>query len=156
MAQLQGDIGGLADELERQIAEQAQASAATGLEGASFVFPAGPTIPSPSPQAPPVPNPEPEPEPTDEKPTLEEIYNEYQVTDTDEMVSYPPWPVSEFVDPKSVTKEEARLLNEMAFGSLFLGKPEKLLAFYDIYDDALNRANATVPAPTSTDNHTDA
>ncbi len=52
----------------------------------------------------------------DEKPTLEEILEQYQVSDDPDGIEEewePPWPLSIFTEPKRITAGEARMLAEL-------------------------------------------
>ncbi len=90
---------------------------------------------------------------TDEphKPTLEEILDQYQVSDDPNGIEEewePPWPLSIFTEPKRITAGEARMLEEL--------NPLELRDMNQMKESAEAEAAARFPTKHTGDNHLDA
>lgn len=87
--------------------------------------------------------------PSQTRPSLEEILEQYQVSDDpDGLTKWPGWPLSMFTDPKTMTQTEAEMLSRLGIVELFL--------LEDIRNQAFAEADARIATDDQNDDHNDA
>lgn len=154
MAPTLGRLGALLREQSAELVRQAREQRAASSPGPDAIScrPPGQGWPFPKRPSPweqrrqPEP---PQPPRTDAKgQTLQDILERYQVADAETVQWEPPWPESILTDPRKITEQEARMLDDIGT----FGRKD----FLDIHDLAFAEADERFPGQGREDGHNDA